>query len=306
LTEMGKQGAIQAAMEGGGALASKGLQLAGRGMYRMALRPAARLTDKYGDLVQAGLDEAAPVGASRVVQGRMAASKAATDQLVQNAEAGGQTVPTTAVTYRFQPLVDVAANREALGTGAGDFNEIAAREAAFNAAHPTGQMAPTQALALKREADNLANTAQNAVRRGAATNDMTAQLHNATRAGLKEGLEDLDPAIADQNARTATLYGLSRALRTAENRPQTLFRGLSDLAAVGGALSGSDFRSGAERGTGAMIAARALTSPAVQSRLGIGSFAASQLPLATLARLALLAGITASSGTTPTQAGTER
>jgi hypothetical protein len=260
LKTMGEQGATQAAAEGAGGVMGKGLEMAGRGLYRAALRPAAKLTEKYGDLVGAGLKEGAAVGDSRAVQGKMLTSKAAADALVGQAEAAGKSVPTSAVTDRFLPLVDKAGTREALGNGTGDFNEIAQREAAFNTAHPTGAIGPTRAMELKREADALAGTAQNAVRRGVATNDMTAQLHDATRSGLKQGLEGIAPGLADQNAETSTMYGLSRALRAAEHRPH----GLTDLLSIGAG------------------------SPFIQSRLGIGADRMGRVPYAQLVRLAML------------------
>lgn len=303
LTQMGTQGAIQAATEAGGGLLAKGAELAGRGLYRAALRPAARLTEKYGDLVGAGLDEAAPVGASRVIRGRLTASKNATTDLAQRADAAGRTVPANAVTDRYVPLVDVAANREALGVP-GDLAEVAAREQAFNVAHPTQQIAPSRALELKREADTLANTAQNQLRRGNVPTDMTARLHDATRAGLNEGLDTATQGMttadgrtyADQNARTSTLYGLSRALRTAEDRPHAL----TNLASVGtgilsaggtGYLTG-DVGKGSGAGIGDAVLMRALLSPAVQSRLGIGLYGAAGLPFAQLLRAAILSRLT--------------
>ena len=130
----------------------------------------------------AGLDEAAPVGASRVIRGRLTASKNAVTDLAQRADAAGRTVPANAVTDRYVPLVDVAANREALGVP-GDLAEVAGREQAFNAAHPTQQIAPSRALELKREADTLANTAQNQLRRGNVPTDMTAQFTMRLAAG---------------------------------------------------------------------------------------------------------------------------
>lgn len=309
LRTMGEQGATQAAAEAGGGLVSKGLQATGRGLYRAALRPAARLTDKYGDLVGAGLQEGAPIGSSGRIVSDMRASKAATDTLAQQAEAAGKTVPTSAVTDKYLPLVETAGKREALGVP-GDLNEIAARESAFNAAHPTGQIQPTRALELKREADALASTAQNALRRGNAVNDMTAQLHNATRAGLQSGLESVAPDMAAQNARTSTLYGLSRALRAAENRPHALSRIAADVAGVGGAMfGGNDLKSRGEGAGGAYAAIRLAASPALQSRLGIlaNAAGATRLPANALraAMLAALSGQEEDTATPSVPAGAE-
>lgn len=288
LTKMGTEGATQAAMEAGGGAVGKGLEMAGRGLYRAAVRPAARLTEKYGDLVGAGLKEGAAVGDSRAVQGKMLASKGAADSLVASADAAGKTVPASSVTDQFMPLVNKAANREGLGV-MGDLEEIAGREKGFNAAHPTGQIGPTRAMELKREADALSGTAQNAVRRGAATNDMTAQLHDATRSGLKQGLEKIAPGLQEQNANTSTLYGLSRALRSAENSPHRLTDILSIGAGLGGAFGGHDSSDSALKGTASGVAMKALTSPQIQSRLGIGADRMGKVPYAQLARLAMLA-----------------
>ena len=306
VAEMGKQGAIQAATEGGGALASKGAELVARGLYKVALRPAARLVEKYGDLVGAGLNEAAPVGSSRVITGRLRMSKNATTGLAAQAEQAGRSVPTTAVTDQYVPLVDTAAKREALGVP-GDINEIAARESAFNAAHPSQQIAPTRALELKREMDNLATTAQNAIRRGNAVNDMTAQLHNATRAGLNEGLDSATQGLtsseglnyADQNARTSTLYGLSRALRTAENRPHALTDLASLTTGLVSGMSGGSYGDRAEKGLGTALALRALASPGIQSRAGIAAYTLAGVPYAQLLRAMILARLRGQGGPTP-------
>ncbi len=241
-------------------------------------------------------------------------SKDATTQLARDAEAAGRRVPTSAVTNQYAPLVDTAANREALGVP-GDITEIADRERLFNAAHPSGQIAPTQALTLKREADTLASTAQNQLRRGSVPTDMTAKLHDATRAGLNEGLEGATAGMtspeglnyADQNARTSILYGLSRALRAAENRPH----GLTDLASIGTGILGGlgvgfdnrDARIGTETGLTAAAIMRVLASPVFQSRAGIGAYAARQVPYQQLLRAAILARLRAgeTSGTPETR-----
>ena len=108
---MAKQGAIQGATEGAGAVAQAGLRLAGRGLYRTATRFPAKLTEKYGDLVGKGLEEGIPVGGSRIAQERMAASKGATDALVRDATAAGRSVPVSNVTSKYGDLVDVAVSR---------------------------------------------------------------------------------------------------------------------------------------------------------------------------------------------------
>lgn len=255
-----------------GSGASGVLGAAGRGLYRTAVRPAAALTTKYGDLIGRGLEEGAPVGASAEVQAKMLASKNA---LTQAAEQSGGHVRTATVTGKYEPLLDVAANREALGMP-GDFQEIASRERAFTAAHPTGQIPAAQALAMKREADSLSQTAQNQLRRGVTPTDMTARLHNATREGLNEGLSAIIPDYAAQNQNTSQLYGLSKALKTAENRPHAL----TNLASVGeGVVTGK-----ATKG----LLMRFLLDPRLQSRAGILAHRGGQLPIANLLRAALM------------------
>ncbi len=266
IKEMATQGALNAAGEGIGRGLTSGLQTIGRGLYGAALRPAASATQKYGDLVGAGLAERAPIGSSATVQGSMGASRNAADQLVAEAQAAGKTVPTSAVS--FQKPLDAAMRREALGLGTTDTNEVLAREAAWNAAHPSGQIQPVAAHALKREADVVGNTAQNALQRGTALSDMTASLNDATRGGLKHGLEQIAPGLEEQNARTRTLQGLSRALRAAESRPN----GTINLAEPESIL-------------------RALIGSKGESMGGIALHEASKVPYANAARLALLAGM---------------
>jgi hypothetical protein len=108
-------------------------------------------------------------------------------------------------------------------------------------------------------------------------------------------------SYADQNARTATLYGLSRALRTAENRPH----GLTDLAsAVTGLASAAadpgSYGDRAGRGIGTTAALRFLLSPGVQSRTGIALYGMGQLPAAQFIRAALLARLRGEAVPTPT------
>lgn len=288
LATMGKEGAMQAAAEGGGRLISGALAKGGRALYNRALRPATKMTEKYGDLVGAGLQEGLPVGASRTAQSRMVSSKGAADQLVAQAEAAGRTVPATAVTDKYVPLLDKAAQRESIGVG-GDAAEIAAREQAFNAANPSGQISPMAAHAMKREADAMSSTAQNALHRGAASNDMTALLHDATRSGLKEGLEGIAPGLAEQNARTSQLYGLSRALRTAEQRPQALTHLASTAAGIGGLMSGDNSVDRLGRGAVGSLMLEAAMSPRAQSRAAIGLAKIAGVPAAQMIRAVLLA-----------------
>jgi hypothetical protein len=310
------EGGKQALIEGAGALAGAGAQVIGRGLYKAGVRPAARLLDKSPDLIETGLREAIPVGGSKVAQERLRLSKNAADQLVNTAATNGptflggpqgtinvRTIPTSDVTNRFQPIVDSLERREALGVDPSrDLIEVATREAGLNAAHPNG-IDLAASIPLKREADTLANTAQNQLRRGVAPTDTTARLDEATRAALADAQRVRVPGLAEQNAKTQNLYGLSRALRAAENRPHALTDMASIASGVAGAASGGSDSDRAERGMLSGLAFRVLSSPAVQSRAGIASYALGAAPLAQAIRAAVMARLASE---TPTEGSSQR
>lgn len=223
-TEMAVAGGTGAVGEGGGRLVASALGKAGRHLYRSALRPTATAIDKYGDLTQAGLDEMAPLGRSPKIMGRMQTSKAASDAMIRDAASrGAAPIPTSGIMRKLDPLVEKAAAREAAGEGGGELAELAEREMALSTAHPSGQIDLMASMPIKREADVLAGTAQNQLRRGTVPSDMTAQIRDAIRSALKEGQETsvqqaTGKDLGAQNARTRQLYGLARALRSAEHR----------------------------------------------------------------------------------------
>lgn len=224
VTEMAKQGAIGATGEGGGRIVSGVLGKGGRGLYQSAVRPSATLTDKYGDLVKAGLEETAPIGASQKVHSRMVASKAAANQMRQRAaQAGAQPIPAQTVIDELNPLLEKGATRAKIGEGWGEYQQVANKMADLRSQYPSG-IGLMESGPMKAESDVLADAAQKQFARGNVSSNMTALERDAIRRGLKTGQETAvqqttGENLGAQNAQTRKLYGLSRALRAAENRP---------------------------------------------------------------------------------------
>lgn len=88
-SEMATQGAQQAGMELGGGIAGKGLQLAGKGLYRAAALPIAKM-GKYGNLIEKGLENAVPIskGGLRKAEGIATEAKVAKDAALARADRG--------------------------------------------------------------------------------------------------------------------------------------------------------------------------------------------------------------------------
>lgn len=285
--DIGIQGGIQGAAELAGAGIGKGAQYVGGRLYSLALRPAAKLTNSFGDVAAAGLEAGVPVSAGGAVKaaGLRAASSQAADQMVTNA--AGAVVPTSAATRGFTDVAKDAAQRASLGM-ADDTADVWARASVLGQNYPGG--IPVEvAQGLKKSAQKAADTAFRAQERGGLVKTVEAQLNKATATGLKAGIEGVVPGIAEQNAKTQTLIGLSKALGAANSRQNTMSKYLIPLA-IGGA-------SGHTSGIAAGAATAALMNPQVMSQAGIaadriGGSGVSQQAI----RAALLALMSNSSG----------
>lgn len=267
-TSIGKEGAIQGAAELAGAGIGKGAQYVGGRLYNLALRPAAKITQGFGDVAGMGLKEGVPVslGGAAKTAGLRSASAQAADQMAMSS---GATIPTSAATQGFGDVAKEAAQRASLGM-ADDTADVLARAAEIQKNYPGGIPASV-AQALKKTAQKSADTAFRTQAAGGLVKTVDAQLNKATATGLKTGIEAAVPGIAEQNAQTQTLMGLSKALGAANSRQNTMSRYLIPLAIGSGAggITGAhtgDWQQGLA--SGALTAA--LMSPGGLSRAGIG------------------------------------
>lgn len=293
--DIGMSGAVQGGIEGltrgTGRLITRG---AAR-LYQSALKPSVAIRQEFPNVVQTGLREGIPI-TSRGTQkaGRLLTSSARqADDLVAKAS-GAAPISPREIVRELRPVRDAAKQRAAIGL-ADDTPEIAARARALARQHPQGIPVP-RAQALKRTAQDQAQTAYNTMNRGGTVRTVDPQMNQAVARGLRSGIEQRVPEVAGVNARTQDLIGLTRALEAAEGRignnlPQAIgARGLLGAAAGGGTYAATgDPTLGAMAGAGSLL----LSNPGSASniaRLMNRTGRSAQSPLAPQAlRAALLA-----------------
>jgi hypothetical protein len=139
----------------------------------------------------------------------------------------------------MQPLLKTARDRRGIGEGSGDLREVASNMRAVQQQNPTGSIAPTDALAMRRSLDPLVQASNAQVASGSTPTDMTALIRSGKAKGLNEGLSAILPNFGEQSANTSELFGLSKALQKAEMRPTTLqtFSAKGPSAAAGRLLT---------------------------------------------------------------------
>lgn len=267
-TGIGTQGAIQGAAELAGAGLGKGLQVAGKGLYKIALRPSAAVSREFGDVVGRGLEEGLAVPSGAAKTGRLiTASADSADALLANAQAAGAPRVATNDVVRGGGFADLGtkyAKRASLGM-ADETGTIADRAAAMHKNFPGG-IELTDAQGLKRVAQDASDTAFRAQERGGVIKTVGDELSKAQATGLRQGIEDIVPAVGPINARTRSLMGLSDAMETAGFRNHVTERVLMPLASgVGTGVTTGDW----QKGAGAAALTAALTAPGGLSRAGI-------------------------------------
>lgn len=264
LGTMATEGGIQGVLSAAG----QGLAQVGRGLYTggVALLPRT-LKNQFPNLAKTGLEEGIALtrGGAAEAEKRLGQSRASADSAIASAEqAGVGPVSTRRVIRSFRPVRTTMQNRAALGlpdeTGA-----VAARARSFARQNPGG-IPPTRAQALKREAQDLSESAYRAQERGANVNSTDLQMNEAQAGGLRGELERLVPEVGPINQRTQGLLGLTKAAEHASGTGHILSRlgGAGVTAALLGS-GGGLLPAVAGAGAGA-----ALTSPGGLTLTGLG------------------------------------
>lgn len=281
LQTMGTEGALQGAFAGAG----KGLEKLGTGLYRggVALLPKT-LKQQNPAIAERGLQEGISLtkrGATKA-EGLVSASRQQADDLIGAAEqAGAAPVRPMEVVRELRPVAAKMKDQAALGTPS-ELPTLTARSRSFIAQHPTG-IPLTRAQTLKREAQNMANTAYKARDRGAVINSMEALTNESQARGLRKAIEQRVPDVAGVNQRTQELLGVLKGAEHASGTGHILSR-------LGGALGVGAMSAGA--GTipalGAAGLGGMLTTPGGLTTAGLMTRKAGQMTPGAL-RAALLA-----------------
>lgn len=222
---MAKEGALAAAGQGVGQIAGN---VIGKGAYRIykgVLRPSIPLQREFGDIAQTGLNEGAAVSdaGAKKITGRLVASGERGNQMVANAAANGAAnVPVATLEQELQPLLARAQLRATTGLpdeSAGSMHTIGIQDRinALRKSYPSG-VPINVAQTLKRELQDMAAKVYRAADRGAPMTDLGADTNAALATGLRKGIEQEIPGIADVNSRTQGLIGLQHALENAQMR----------------------------------------------------------------------------------------
>lgn len=276
LGAMATRGAGEAALQAAGGVVGKGLQAAGRGAYRFALRPRQKELGKYGkELIDEGLRRGAPVSAKGIRKIADLKGRAISEKDAKLAMAGDR------VSILTKPLVDDTTQalapqadelrRAGLGDPSGAWRDQGAEIVANNAKGLT----PTELEAMKRTHDNRLGGAFRKIRsREPLTPDEQFGVQFVSNA--RNAQEAITPGYKEANKEIMGLSGLESALR---NRVEGSAGndGLANLGLLFGGLTAAP--------------ARIAAMPAVSSRLGIAADRAGQASkyqLPNAVRLALL------------------
>jgi hypothetical protein len=270
LPSMATEGAKQAAIQAGGGVIGKGLQVAAKPVYNLGLRATMKLRRAHPDLAKTGINEGIAVskrGTEKAARLR-GESRQTADAMIAKAEQAGAAPIRTGEVVTGGGFANVAqgARTRAQAGMADETGAVADRARQLHLRNRSG-VPLTQAQAMKREAQEKADSVYRAAERGGAPPTINADLDAATARGFRQAIERSVPGVADVNARTRSLVGLTRALEDAGDRNHVL-SGLL-FPAASGVTSGMTT---GDVGTGLTTAAgtAALTSPGTLSRLAIG------------------------------------
>lgn len=271
------EGGIQGALETGGMGVAKGLELTGRGLYRMGAMPQKHIFNKYGDVIKTGLEDAVPVTrsgltkASRLKDVAMGAKREALTEAGSRAAIRPQTIADEVMT-ELQPGAAVLQRT-------GDVNpsgKYAQRAAAFvRENHPPFFTSPLAMDEVKSSLDDQLGGAYQKIRqREPLTPDERFELELSH--GIGRAQQAVVPQYHDLNARIMETSGLEKVIK---NRLLPANQGLENAltAAVGPTA----------------IPGRLLMLPGVASRLGIAAYHTGKMarPLVSNASRALLAAL---------------
>jgi len=289
-----KQAALQGTMEAAGPVVGKGLKATGKGIYAggIALLPKG-LKVEFPRMAQAGYDAGIALSAKGAEKAKALAGQIGqqvSDKLALLDRAGVPKIQPSEVAKSLRPVRDTLQKRAALGLPS-EVPQLAGRAKAFGTANKGG-MTLTRAQALKREAQDMADTAFRTQERGGVIKSDEMLANRAMAKGLKQAIENRAPDVRAMNEQLQSLIGLEQGAEHASNTGHVLSR-------LGGAgvLGGLGFGAGPVPALAAAGAGLAMTTPQGLARTGLAlkslGSAASSPVTANLLRAALLAQLSA-------------
>lgn len=254
---------------------STGIDVVGKGLYKggVALLPKT-LKQQFPTMGEAGYREGIPLtgkGADAAKAAGISGGQEADALIAEAQRQGVGPVSSRAVVSELRPVRDKVQRAAQLGLP-NETSSVAGRARSFAAQNPKG-IPLTRAQELKREAQDLAESAYRAQDRGATINQTDTLMNEAMAGGLRKELERLVPAVAPVNARTKELVGLEKGATHASQTGHILSR-LGGSGVVGGLASlGGAVPAVAGAGAGLM-----LTTPGGLSQAALALKAIRPLP----------------------------
>jgi hypothetical protein len=269
-----QSGATQAALEGVGGIAGRGLAAGGSRLYRGLLKPAKALRQEFPNVVGTLMKIRAPIsdrGVARVTTALERSSQQA-DDLIAAAAPTAAPIQASEIIPEMRETIGTLVKRRAIGQPSA-LPDVSRRiKALIDASGPGIPLSRAQAL--KKTAQDAAAQGYRQVERGTVKELAAETMLDADVArGLRKAIEARVPAVAPVNARTQALIGGQRALEEALAREgNTLaFGGVKDLLA-GMAASGGYAASGdPEKSVGLGLLIRLLATPATGSRAALAA-----------------------------------
>jgi hypothetical protein len=267
LREMGEQGLAGAAGEGVGRVATAAASGTASWLMNKALSPSAKLAREFPELAQTAIDHALTVtkGGYEAAQGFLTAARQRADDLIAKAQGASDFIHPHEIASAVADVYDQLKTR---ALGAQDVGKLQKLTDSFLATKQP--MTLTEAQALKRSEQQLAQRGYRALDQGTQTNDIPTLFHQAIARGAREALETRVPGLAEANRSTQALLGTTRAIGQATSRGGGIAQMAPGLARSGaGALVGGavGYETG-HPGVGAALGAAAST-PAAMSRMSI-------------------------------------
>lgn len=245
----------------------------GQTAYTAAINPSRYIRQAYPGAMKAGYEaNILPThGGSERVDPMLGQSSAQLQGRLTEAEAAGApNVTADQITPAIDKPLARAALRENLGRGTGEVDELLDKQAAIEwALNKQGGLPLTTANKVKQEAQNLAENAFNAQRKGQIIKDLDALSDQRVATAYKNAIANNAAAVGvtdinDINTRTQSLIGLGKALEQATNQPTRLTHLAAAMEGIGQAMAG-----GLPAGAVGYTATRLATAKPVMAAAGL-------------------------------------
>jgi hypothetical protein len=233
--DAGITGAIQGGVEGLGRGVGRLMTSGARRLYQSALKPSVAIRREFPDVVATGLREGVNVsrrGGEKAGQ-LLTQSTQQADDVIRQASGSASPVRPRELGPALHPAREEAGKRAAIGL-ADDTPEIAERLLTMHRRNPRG-IPLDRAQALKKTAQDQADSAYRTMERGASIRAVDPQTNVGIARGLREAIEARVPAVSPINQRTQALKGLDKAISEAEGR---IGNTLPQMVGMRGLLSG--------------------------------------------------------------------